>query len=102
MHLGNWAGGGRNWNGQLDEVRFWSKALSKAEIQSSMNCQLSGSENGLLAYYKFNQGNINADNTAVKLLIDASGKGHTRTLTNFALTGSSSNWVQGKVTGICY
>jgi hypothetical protein len=102
MRLGNWAGGGRNWNGQLDEVRLWNKALSKEEIESNMNCQLSGTENGLVAYYKFNQGDINTDNTAVRSLTDASGNGHTGTMTNFALTGVTSNWVVGKVTGTCY
>lgn len=102
LRLGNWSGGGRNWNGQLDEVRLWSRALTKAEIQSSLNCQLSGAETGLVAYYKFNQGQINADNTAVTTLTDASGQGHSGTLTNFALTGNHSNWVAGKVTGACY
>jgi hypothetical protein len=102
MRLGNWAGGGRNWNGQLDEVRLWNRALTKEEIESNMNCQLSGTENGLVAYYKFNQGDINADNTAVTALTDASGNGHTGTVTNFALTGGTSNWVAGKVTGTCY
>ncbi|HUP12882.1 MAG TPA: LamG domain-containing protein, partial [Niastella sp.] len=102
MRLGNWAGGGRNWNGQLDEVRIWNRALSKAEIKSNMNCQLTGSETGLVAYYKFNQGAVNADNSAVNALTDASGNQHTGTLTNFALSGTTSNWVAGKVTGICY
>jgi hypothetical protein len=102
LRLGNWAGGGRNWNGQLDEVRFWNKPLSQTEIQNNMNCQLTGSETGLIAYYKFNQGAINADNTAVTSLTDASGNGHTGLLTNFALTGGTSNWVAGKVSGTCY
>jgi hypothetical protein len=67
-----------------------------------MNCQLTGSENGLVAYYKFNQGYINADNAAVTYLTDLSGHGHNGTLTNFALTGTRSNWVDGRVKGTCY
>jgi len=102
LRLGNWASGGRAWNGQLDEVRFWNRALLQTEIQNNMNCQLTGSENGLIAYYRFNQGYIDADNTSVTSLTDLSGNKHTGTLTNFALTGSRSNWVAGKVTGTCY
>lgn len=101
LRLGNWSGGDRNWNGQLDEVRLWNKALSQTEVQNNMNCQLTGAEPGLLAYYRFNQGYINADNSSVKTLTDASGNGHTGVLTNFALTGSRSNWIAGKVTGTC-
>lgn len=102
LRLGQWASGGRAWNGQLDEVRFWDKPLSQTEIQSNMNCQLTGSENGLVAYYRFNQGTVNADNTAVTSLTDASGNSHNGSLQNFALTGGTSNWVAGKVTGTCY
>ena len=100
--LGQWVKGGRAWNGQLDEVRLWSKALTLKEIQNNLNCQLTGSESGLVAYYRFNQGMINADNSGVTTLSDLSGHNHYGTLQNFDLTGSRSNWVHGNVTGICY
>ena len=32
LRLARWGGGGRNWNGQLDEVRIYNRALSKSEI----------------------------------------------------------------------
>jgi hypothetical protein len=102
LRLGQWAGGARAWNGQLDEVRLWSKALSPQEILNNMNCQLTGSENGLVAYYRFNQGTINANNSGVKTLSDLSGHGHNGALENFSLSGSRSNWVEGKVSGTCY
>jgi hypothetical protein len=102
LRLGQWAGGGRAWNGQLDEVRLWNRALSQQEIQNNINCQLTGSESGLVAYYRFNQGTINADNAGVTTLTDLSGHNHNGRLENFALTGSHSNWVQGKVAGNCH
>jgi hypothetical protein len=102
LRLGNWGGGGRNWNGQLDEVRLWNRALSKEEILSNLNCQLSGSENGLVAYYKFNQGRINADNSSITTLTDLSGNQHHGALNNFALTGNRSNFVAGKLTADCH
>jgi hypothetical protein len=37
----------------MEELRFWSRALSAAEIQSVMNKSLTGSESGLVAYYSF-------------------------------------------------
>jgi len=42
-------------NGQIDELRIWNRALSPVEIQENMNKELSGTERGLVAYYKFNE-----------------------------------------------
>ncbi|MDB6068429.1 MAG: hypothetical protein JWR26_4637 [Pedosphaera sp.] len=43
-------------NGQIDEVRTWSVARSAADINSNMFTCLSGTEPGLLAYYRFDEG----------------------------------------------
>ncbi|MBL7937111.1 MAG: LamG domain-containing protein, partial [Bacteroidia bacterium] len=40
-------------NGNLDEVRIWNTVRTSGEISSNQNTCLSGSESGLLAYYKF-------------------------------------------------
>jgi hypothetical protein len=80
-------------NASLDEVRLWSRALCSSEIQNNMNCELSGSQASLAAYYKLNQGFENADNSAVITANDASGNGNNGTLTNFSLTGTASNWI---------
>ncbi|MGK7879850.1 MAG: FG-GAP-like repeat-containing protein [Crocosphaera sp.] len=60
--------------GQMDEVRVWNVAKTQAEIQASMNQQLKGNEDNLIAYWDFdnistkaNQWNVgfinrNADN----------------------------------------
>lgn len=79
--------------GNIDEVRMWNRALSQAEIQNNMNCELGSGQTGLLAYYKFNQGWDNTNNATTTSLIDSSGNGNTGTLNNFALTGTISNWV---------
>ena len=41
-------------NGALDDVRVWNVARSAAQISASMNAELSGSETGLVGYWKFN------------------------------------------------
>lgn len=62
-----------------------------------MNCELQGSESGLVAYYQFNQGVDQADNTSITTLTDATSNGNDGTLTNFTLTGTTSNWLAGSV-----
>lgn len=54
------------WQGDLDDVRIWNRALSQAEIQANMNSELVGNETGLIAYWKLNEGagQIAADSTA--------------------------------------
>lgn len=50
----------RNYNGIIDEVRFWSVARTEQQIKDNMNKELANpaSEAELLAYYQFND---NAD-----------------------------------------
>lgn len=43
-------------NGLIDDVRIWNKALTQAEIQSTMNVPLVGNEAGLVSYWKFDEG----------------------------------------------
>ncbi|MFH1214620.1 MAG: LamG domain-containing protein, partial [Candidatus Neomarinimicrobiota bacterium] len=43
-------------NGQVDEVRFWNVALTQIQIQSNMNNLLAGTEEGLAAYWCFDEG----------------------------------------------
>ncbi|PWA10106.1 MBG domain-containing protein [Flavobacterium laiguense] len=90
-------------NGSIDEVRIWNRALSQAEIVNNMNCELPTptTQTGLLAYYQFNQGVGATDNAGATSLTDASANANHGTLNNFALTGAASNWVAGSpiVTG---
>ena len=82
-------------NGDIDDVRVWNAALSQTDIQDAMNCELDGSQNNVVAYYKFNQGFDAANNAAITTATDSSGNGNNGTLTNFALTGITSNWQSG-------
>lgn len=89
--------------GTLDELRVWSKALCAAEITVRKNCELVGNEPNLLAYYNFNQGVAGGSNPTVTTLPDISGNNITGTLTTFALTGTTSNWIAStaSITGSC-
>jgi hypothetical protein len=79
----------------MDEARIWDRALCAAEVLARMNCELAGTEPNLIAYYQFNQGYLNLDNLTETTAIDGSANGHTGTLTNFTLTGTTSNWAIG-------
>jgi len=88
--------GTRIFGGDMDEVRIWNRALCAVEIAGQKDCELAGTESGLVAYYQFNQGTVGADNSAVTSLSDLTPNGNDGTLTNFtdlAAGGSASNWV---------
>ncbi len=59
---------GRLLNGSISEARVWTKALTQAEINNGM-CVVDPASNGLLAYWKFNQGTGNT-------VTDVSGHGY--------------------------
>lgn len=82
-------------DGQIDNVKIYSRALSDSEINESYNC-LSVSSAGLNGSYNFNQGVATANNAGITTLSDQSGNNNDGTLSNFALNGSSSNWVNGE------
>jgi len=83
----------RYFNGTIDELRFWNVARSQADIQSTMSAPLVGNEAGLVAYYNFDEGTAGGTNTGLTTLNDITGNNNNGTLVNFALTGSTSNWV---------
>jgi hypothetical protein len=80
--------------GGLDEVRLYNTALTQAQVQADMKGSTSVPAS-LLAYYNFNQGTPAGDNPTVTTLLDRSGNARNGTLTNFALNGTTSNWVGG-------
>jgi|GEM_PF-1327991 len=89
-------------NGEIDEVRLWRKALCSGEINTAKNCNLNGTENGLIAYYNFNDGSAGANNVGMTTLTDLTNN-NPGILANFALTGSTSNWIASgsSINGIC-
>lgn len=93
---------GRLFAGNLEEVRIWNVARTAEQISATRNCELLGSETGLVAYYKFNQGLNAQDNSGLTTLTDATINANNGTLTNFDLIGNTSNWASGSpiVTGV--
>jgi hypothetical protein len=81
--LGTWySGSGREYNGEMDEVSLWNRALSETDIRDIMCQRLIGTENGLLAYYRF-------DHVSGAVLTDLSGNNYNGTLTNM----DNTDWV---------
>lgn len=78
--------------GSIDEVRIWKEARTQCQINTYMNCEIPTTGTNLLANYHFNQGMDASPNPTVTTLTDASGNAYTGALTNFALTGATSNW----------
>lgn len=54
FRLGNWAGGGRHWNGGMDEVKYFNTALNQSQVTALFN---EGTVQPI-AYYPFS-GNAN-------------------------------------------
>ncbi len=59
MLMGSYQGwGGRNYNGQIDEVCIWKRALSQDEIRTHRHLtkeKLVGTDPDIVAYYQFNE-----------------------------------------------
>lgn len=79
-------------NGTIDEIRIWNRALCLLEIQNNMNKELLLPQSGLVAYYQFNRGSSGAVNSNITTLTDAIGTNQ-GTLINLALSGITSNWI---------
>ncbi len=46
----------QQYDGSLDDLRIWNVVRTPAQIQSAMSAELTGAEAGLIAYWKFNEG----------------------------------------------
>ena len=89
-------GGSIPYSGIIDEVRIWDVARTGAELMADMNTEFCGVlPMNLIAYYKANQGVASGTNTSETTLIDDGPVGYDGVLTNFALSGTASNWVTG-------
>ncbi len=87
--------------GKMDEVSLWNVALTPDEVWEIYSCAIDPASAGLLLYYKFDQGVANGNNTGITTLLPTTGSLN-GTLHNFALTGTSSNFVDGVSTPVHY
>lgn len=63
--IGGKSDGTATFDGQIAEVTIWSKALSTEEVNALYNnCQLLGSEDGLIGYWDFNTNTSAINNVA--------------------------------------
>ncbi|MCC6752714.1 MAG: HYR domain-containing protein, partial [Saprospiraceae bacterium] len=86
-------GFGGHTNMEMDELRVWDDARSAAEISYFKDCEIPAVYTDLLANYHFNQGTAGGSNPGETSLDDDAGSSRDGTLTGFALTGGTSNWV---------
>lgn len=91
-----WDNTGNNFAGSIDEVRIWNVARTQAQIQAYLNREVDPlTSTGLMAYYTFNQGIAVGNNAGLVTVTDLAGNNN-GTLTNLAISGSSSNFVAQK------
>ena len=81
-------------NGKIDEVKIWDMARTQIQIQSDMLSVANSGTSNLKAYYNFDAGTASGINTGINTLLDQSGNSNNGILNNFALTGTTSNWVE--------
>jgi len=74
----------RFFDGIIDEVRIWNTARTSMQIQENMFEELTGSETGLVAYYRFDEA------TGSTTLPDESTNSNTGTLTSM---DAATDWV---------
>jgi hypothetical protein len=105
--IGQQADASENFVGSIDETRIWNRGLALCEIQNNMSCELNGAnnglslQNGLVGYYRYNQGLASVDNTGGIVVADSSGHNNNGTMSSFVLNGANSNWVAGNVAATC-
>jgi len=87
LYIGETSGwDGREFNGGIDEIRIWNKALSITEIADYKDFRRVGTESGLVAYYRLNEG---IDSTVIN---DWTGNKHNGTFLNL---DTYSAWMPG-------
>ncbi|MCB9246012.1 MAG: T9SS type A sorting domain-containing protein [Flavobacteriales bacterium] len=83
------------YEGDIDEVRIFDYARTDSAIRADMNTEYCSYPSGLYCYYKMNDGLPGKNNSSRKTAKDATGSGNKGTLSGFALSGTSSNWIDG-------
>jgi sugar lactone lactonase YvrE len=84
-----------SFKGKIDETALWNTARSVDEIKDDMAGIVPAANRSLKAYYPFNQGIAEGNNSGLTTLTDTTANKLKGTLVNFALSGTTSNWVYG-------
>lgn len=93
--------GANNFKGTMDEVRLWGKERTLSQINASRFLSALGTDTvGLKIYYDFNQGTAEGANTTTTTLTDRSRNLKNATLSTFALTGKTSNFINSGVSSL--
>lgn len=79
--------------GNIDQVRIWNVVRTSSDIFNDFSCYATGNEPNLIALYPFTQGIAGGNNAGLTTLGDSSATPHNGTLMNFALNGTTSNWI---------
>jgi hypothetical protein len=87
------------YGGLIDEVRMWNSVRTEAQILANKNVTLTGTESGLILLYTFNQGVSFGNNAGLTNIDDQTSVNNDATLYNFALSGSSSNYLASILSG---
>ena len=95
IQIGKRIDGVNLFHGGIDEVRVFNYVRTAAQISSDKNAEFCTLSTGLIAYYQLNEGIANGTNASNTVAKDYSGNGKTGTLTNFSLSGTTSNYIPG-------
>jgi len=101
--IGRYIGGATSTHleGQVDDIAIWDRELLQGEIMELQTCELDGAEAGLDAFWDFNIGISEGDNTdpIFNTIPDQTGNGNDLTTQNLVMNGSASNLVSS-TTGV--
>lgn len=75
----------------FEDVRIWNVARTPAELNANMSINLSGTEPGLQAYYRFEDG------FGSSTVTDLTGHGHTLTMFNME---PATDWISGPLAAV--
>lgn len=97
LTIGSRSNGAGAFNGAIDDYRVWNVARTQADIQADMNKEFCNLPANLIHYFKFNEGIAGGNNTALTTVLDEVNPLAVNTLSNFTKTGTTSNFVAGKI-----
>jgi len=93
MQIGKIAGASLYTAMRASNLRLWSVARTATQLLVHKELVWGNPDTNLLASYPMVQGTAGGTNTGITTLDEWAGSSRTGTLTGFALTGSTSNWI---------